>query len=178
MSDISNSEYITINKYGIFVGGKPATIYREKKIGTPNLIKEFFDGIQLSNPEIEELHVGAFKTSGRYAKLGNPDGKFGPNAWCRVKLIDGRLGPWVFAYMNSSDSNCAERCAFNCSSSVHYNSDLRSAVLDFTTTVKADTKKYAPESELKQILQKGDLSKFVGKKIELNGYVLTVQKQR
>ena len=32
MTDISNTEYITINKDGIFVGGKPATTYRGKHI--------------------------------------------------------------------------------------------------------------------------------------------------
>ena len=63
---------------------------------------------------------------------------------------------------------------------------MRSAMLNFatknkpdTTKDKADTQILAPESELKHVLQKIDLSKYVGKKlVELNGYVITVQKQK
>lgn len=32
MSNIPNTEYITINKDGIFVGGKPAVYYRGEKL--------------------------------------------------------------------------------------------------------------------------------------------------
>ena len=112
MSDIPNTEYITINKDGIFVGGKLTTTYRGEKIARINDVKEFFTKIQDECPEIKELHVGAFKTMGRHAGSGLPSGRPGLNAWCRVKLSDGCVGPWRFVIMSSLASLCAYNCVY------------------------------------------------------------------
>lgn len=177
MSDVPNTRYITINKDGIFVGGKPATTYRGVEIKFIDDIKESFANTQSRNPKVQELHVGAFDTKGKCSEPGIPSGKFGSNAWGRAKLFNGRTGPWVFLDSFSSASVCANYCAYNCGYRIRSNS-VRSAVLDFDAEDEANTKYYSSESGFKQILQTIDLSKFVGKKIELNGYVLTVQKQK
>ena len=175
MSEIPNTEYITINKDGVFVGSKHATRYRGSLICNVCSIKENFRNIQHQNPEIQELHVGAFETKGEHAQPGNPSGKFGSNAWCRVKLFNGRIGAWVFDHTYSSASACAGRCAYYCGYHVRPYSAMRSGLLNFT---KAEPKRDVPVSDLKQALEKGDLSNLVGKKVELNGYIVTVQKQR
>ena len=54
MSDIPNTRYITINKNGIFVGGKPATTYRGVEIKFIDDIKESFANTQSRNPKVQE----------------------------------------------------------------------------------------------------------------------------
>jgi hypothetical protein len=130
--------------------------------------------MQREKPEVKELHVGAFKTKGACAETGNPTKEFGPNAWCRVKLSDGRVGPWVFWRTYNSAANCAVFGAYACCNSVRHGFGISSAVLEFAKANKADAKK----SDLKQMLANVDLAEFVGKQVELNGYVITVQKQR
>lgn len=139
MSDIPNTEYITINKDGIFVGGKPATHYRGVEILFIDATKILFAKIQKKYPEISELHVGAFETSGAYAKPGNSSGKFGRHAWCRAKSKDGKLSPWVFSRTYGSASDCASNCAYGCGYGVQGYSDLRSALLDFVKTGKVNS---------------------------------------
>ena len=129
MTDIPNTEYITINKDGVFVGGKPATIYRGENIKFIHDIKANFVAMQKQNPEVQELYAGAFETKGEYAKPGIPSGKFGPYAWYRAKLSDGRLGPWVFSHTNIPACDCAKYCAYNCGNYVRL-STMRSAVLN------------------------------------------------
>ena len=137
MTDIPNTEYITINKDGVFVGGKPATTYHRIQIKNIDEIKVHFADIQKKCPEIEELHVGAFETRGKYKKPGTPSGNFGPNAWVRAKLFDGRVGPWVFNGTHSSASGCARYCASHCGYNVRYNSDMRfSGLLKFAQTAE------------------------------------------
>ena len=142
MSDIPNTEYITINKYGIFVGGKSATTYHGENIGFIHDIKEHFAAIQKRNPVVQELHAGAFEVNGEYAKPGTPSGKPGLYAWCRAKLFDGRLGPWVFCGTFGTADICAHYCADYCGSYVHRIFDFRSAVLSFVTKDKTNTKQY------------------------------------
>lgn len=175
MTDISNTEYITINKDGIFVGGKPATTYRGKHIYCLNAVRDYFSGIQRLNKNVAELYVLSSATRGEYAVTGNPSCKSGPNVWCRVLLSDGRLGVWVFAYTSSSAANCAYNCARICADLVRHNADFRSAV--FWATNEQGTKPVTqPEAELKQKLQDTDLSKLVGKPVQLNGYEIVVRK--
>jgi len=58
MTDIQNTEYITINKDGVFVGGKPATTYHGERIYALDDIRADFAEIQRQNIKIEEFHVG------------------------------------------------------------------------------------------------------------------------
>ena len=114
MANIPNTEYITVNANGIFVGGKPATTYRGQEIYDIDSVKHVFEWMQAQHPNIAEFHIGAFVTPGEYAKPGNPDGAFGPNAWCRVKYKNGSSSPWVFDGTCSSAADCAYFCAILC----------------------------------------------------------------
>ncbi len=129
MANIPNTEYITVNANGIFVGGKPATTYRGEDICGMQDVKNIFAWMQEQNPEIEEFHIGAFETRGEYAKLGNPSGKHGPNAWCQVKFKNGKLGAWVFDDTFGSAADCAGNCALDCAHYVQNYASFRSAVL-------------------------------------------------
>ena len=131
MTDISNTEYITINKDGVFAEGRPATTYHGKKIQYITGAKANFAEIQNQNPKIQELHIGAFETEGKLAEQGNPSGVFGRTVWCRVKLFDGRLGPWVFTGWYGSASTCAAYCVSGSGYIVRHNPDICLALLDF-----------------------------------------------
>ena len=136
MTDISNTEYIIITKDGISVGGVPATTYRGYPIQYIKDIKKDFTVVQKRNPEVQELHVSAFETKGEDEQPGTPSGKFGPNAWWRVKLFDDRIGPWVFCRTYGSASDCAYFCARNCSIHVSCISNIRSTLFNFAKTGK------------------------------------------
>lgn len=162
MTDISNTEYITINKDGVFVGGKPATKYRGKKIAWIFDVRKHFAAIQELNPSIVELHVLSSETLGKFAVAGNPSGNHGPNVWCRVKFNDGRIGSWVFGITYGSAADCAGDCAVHCVYNVRGYTAFRSAVFGIQN----------PELEK---LKKVDLSKLVGQN-QLNGYEIVVRK--
>ena len=171
--DIPNTEYITVNKDGIFVGGKPATTYRGERIYNADKVKKYFAWMQEQNPNITEFHIGAFVTLGEYAKPGNPDGAFGPNGWCRVKYKNGNLGAWVFYYTSSSAANCAGYCAINCADCVRHYAPFRSAMFGLANEKQNSQPK---QNALTNALKDTDLSQFVGKPVQLNGYQILVEK--
>lgn len=144
MTDIPNTEYITINKDGVFVGGKPATTYRGERIYNADKVKKYFAWMQEQNPNITEIHIGAFVTPGEYAKPGNLDGIFGPNGWCRVKYKNGNLGAWVFYGTSCSAAYCAAYCAYYCAYRVRYYASFRSAVLGAVDKQKTPQKPINP----------------------------------
>jgi len=162
MTDIPNTEYITINKDDVFVGGKPVTRYRGQKIGWIGDVRDYFAGIQKLNPNVVELHVLSSATCGEYAETGNPSAEHGPNAWCRVKLNDGRIGSWVFYSTYGSAAACANDCAVVCASYVRRAAAFRSVVFGIQN----------PELEKLKMV---DLSKLVGQN-QLNGYEIVVRK--
>lgn len=172
MTDIPNTEYITINKDGIFVGGKPATRYCGQQIVWDDDDRDaqtyFFAYVQGQNKNVAELHVLSSETYGKYAKPGNPSQKPGRNAWCRVKFNDGRVGSWVFNFCYESAAACANDCAFACAYHIMRNPVYASAVFDAVEKSKE-------KSELKK-LKKIDFSKLPKKPIELNGYRILVEK--
>jgi len=137
MIDVPNTQYITINKNGIFVGGKAAKYYRGKDIENIDAVKVFFAKIQRENPEIKEMHVGAFALKKIEVKYGVvSSGAVGPNVWGRVKLSDGRLGPWVFGYTYESASVCVGCCAIDFVEDVCHDFDMRSAVLNTVQKIR------------------------------------------
>ena len=95
MSDIPNTEYITVKADGIFIGGKPATHYRGVKIGYPKSINVNFQEIQKQYPNIQEMRFLTSETGGTYNEKGDPVVKNGPNAWACVKFNDDYVSPWV-----------------------------------------------------------------------------------
>jgi len=109
MTDIPNTEYITIDKDSIFVGGVHATHYRGAKIAHIDKLKEFFNNMHQSYPAIRELHVGSFDTRGKYPEYGNPSGKPGLKTWARVMFSNGKVGKWVFV-RGTPPSLCAYFC--------------------------------------------------------------------
>ena len=145
MTGIPDTEYITINKDGFFVGGKPVGLYHGERINYIHFVKENFTETQNKNPEIKELHVGTFACKGEYLQIGNPTKEFGPNVWCRVKLSDGRLGPWVFCATSSSTSDCVNNCADHCAYLARYEPAMLSALLNFVETDKINTENIETE---------------------------------
>ena len=180
MANISKFQYITINANGISVGGKPATTYRGEEILLLNDVRKNFADIQRLNETVAELHVLSSETSGEYAEPGNPSGKHGPNAWCRVKFNDGKIASWVFNYTYSSAAAfCAAFCASSCAYDVRNNADFRSAVFGLidkrNTKTAIQPEKKSQNSEIEK-LKTVDLSKLVGKPVQLNGYEIVVKK--
>lgn len=144
MTDIPNTEYITINKDGIFVGGKPATTYCGEKIRFSNGVRKKFADIQRLNETVAELHVLSSETFGEYAKVGNPSGNHGRTAWCRVKFENGNLGAWVFSYARGSAADCAYYCALYCATYVRDVASFRSAVFGAVDKEKTPQKPISP----------------------------------
>jgi hypothetical protein len=128
-SDIPNTEYITINANGIFVGGKPATHYRGEKIESSDLAISIFGSIQREiNPNVQELHVLSSKTRGRRGQTGKPSAEPGENAWYRVKFNDG-TSDWVFLASQGSGPSCARICAYICADDARYSHQFRPVIL-------------------------------------------------
>ena len=144
MTDIPNTEYITINKDGIFVGGKPATTYCGEKIRFSNGVRESFADIQRLNKNVAELHVLSSETFGEYAKVGNPSGNHGRTAWCRVKFENGNLGAWVCLEAHGSTTGCARTCAGYCAHFVRADASFRYAVLGAIDKQKTSQKPINP----------------------------------
>ena len=168
MSDIPNTEYITVKRdkkgqVGIFVGGKPATKYRGEDIYDIEYVKNIFKWMQGQNSEIAEFHIMSSETRGKHAVAGNPSEKHGPNAWCRAKFNNGRVSPWVFVTEYYLMNECASRCAYQSLDNVRISAQMRSAVLG------------TPDHMIKA-LKDVDLSKCVGKPVQLNGYEIIVRK--
>lgn len=178
MSDIPNTEYITINKDGIFVGGEPATHYRGEEIVRADGVRENFALIQQDRPDVAELHVLSSETYCEFAGLvGVPSGNHGPNLWYRVKLNDGYVADWVFKGSYRSADSCARYCANHGSYYVWRNSSrifgytIKNGKFKPVREPKAKSKKM----ELKK-LEQVDFSKLPKKPIELNGYRILVEK--
>jgi hypothetical protein len=128
-SDIPNTEYITINANGIFVGGKLTTHYRGEKIEFSNFAINIFGSIQREiNPNVQELHVLSSKTRGRRGQTGKPSAEPGENAWYRVKFNDG-TSDWVFLASQGSAPSCARICAYICADDARYSHQFRPVIL-------------------------------------------------
>lgn len=100
MPDMQNTEYITINTNGIFIGGKPTTVYRGVAIGSLESVKQHFQNIQKQYPNIKEMRFLTSKTTGEYYKTGRPVADKGDNLWARVAFNDGYVAPWVLVSIN------------------------------------------------------------------------------
>lgn len=129
---ISDTDYITINRDGVFVGGKEATEYNGQNIwNLENLVLYFIQADATMKYEhnigIKEIHCLQSSTDGEFAKTGEPiPDKDGTCAWCRVVFDDGRISPWVFGDGYGYASDCASFCAVYCASSLRVtDSDYR-----------------------------------------------------
>lgn len=95
MNDIPSTEYITINKTGVFIDTNKTTKYRGKQIHFRKMLKEIFVILQRENPELECVQVITSETSGIQGDVNTPSSKHGVYVWCRVGYKNGTFGPWV-----------------------------------------------------------------------------------
>ena len=128
MATIPNTEYVTVSKEGIFVGGKPATYYCGQKILYPETIMDNFKKIQSKYLNIKEFRFLASETTKEnILESGTPVAKHGLNGWACFEFIDGFISPWVL--MSKQNHLCtmdyvAGRGPLDCLSIFCYNSDV------------------------------------------------------
>ncbi len=177
---MTNTDYITINETGVFVGGKPATTYRGVNIyNIPNTIKYFQESKQKIKDErgldLLELHVLSSKTPGNYAEPGNPSPKHGRYAWCRAKLSDGTELPWVFNHDFVNADGCAFGCASDCAAYVAATPEFRGAV--FRSAGVSDSR--SAQNANSQSPKPGDIiEQSFGNQIMKLKVIEIIQKQR
>lgn len=195
MSDnIPNTEYITITSNGIFVGGRPATKYRDTEIWDQWHVvrdfKAFHDSImQEYNLGISEMHVASTRlpwftedmwaSGDRMTPILNDD-RIG--ACFRVKCGEYGFGSddkWIYYDSFSSAEYCNGACAHRC---VGIAKQMRYLLLSrfFNPTLifqhPAVTLKHKKE-KVARALADTDLSTLVGQQIVLqNGYTITIAK--
>ena len=160
MLDIPNTEYITINKNGILVGGRPATTYRGTVIGFPESIQKNFQNLQKHYPNIQEMRFLTSKTTGESYKTGNPVDEKGDNLWACVAFNDGYVAPWVLVSINyTHDFYISHEIAGKLHRMIEnytFLHDLLGRYQDVTIRL--------------------NLQNMAGRSFELNGFRLTVEK--
>ena len=118
-----NTDYITINEQGVFVGGQPARKYKDKYIHEVTDLPILFCAVkyrikQEMNLDLSELHILSSETDTRTGfgvyHQGNPSAKYGNNSWCRAKLLDGTVLPWTQYWEFYSDGDLSESCSTIC----------------------------------------------------------------
>ena len=160
MPKIQNTDFITINTSGIFIGGKPVTTYRGATIGYPESIHKNFQNIQNQYPNISEMHFLTSKTTGEFYKTGYPVAEKGDNLWARVAFNDGYVAPCVLVSINYTHdfyiSNRISGCLSNMIENYTFLHDLLGRYQDVTIRL--------------------NLQNMAGRSFELNGFRLTVEK--
>ena len=160
MSDIPNTEYVTVKADGIFVGGKPATHYRGMKIEWSEHIKKIFQDIQEKYPNIQEMRFLTSTTTGEFHATGNPVPGNGSNAWACVLFNDGYVSPWVIISRIYS-----------------YDYFIR---YEIGRKLSLMTENYCFLEPLlgdyKDVVIRLNLQNMAGKQFELNGYKITIEK--
>ena len=125
----TNKGYITITSNGYFIDGQPTNYYRSELIRVPE--KEYTSFVFtkfLHKQGIQEIHALTSKTNGTCLNAGNPSGKHGRNIWCRVKMIDGTIGNWIFAKKAADSKIAAFYCIKYCLDNI-WECDLGKAIL-------------------------------------------------
>ncbi|MBQ1997162.1 MAG: hypothetical protein R8M71_03495 [Alphaproteobacteria bacterium] len=116
---ITNKDYITINRDGVFVDGKPATKYHGKEIAKLEQIKQ-----ALATPGTEDiLEIRALQsdTYGQVLEFGNPvPSNIGACIWMQAVTKTGTT-PWIFRLDNGLRTDTAAICAFQCAWAVNQN---------------------------------------------------------
>lgn len=160
MPHIPNTEYITVNANGVFVGGKPTTTYRGVAIGSLESVKQHFQNIQKQYPNIKEMRFLTSKTTGEFYKTGNPVADKGDNLWARVAFNDGYVAPWVLVSINYAHdfyiSHGISGKLHRMIESYTFLHDLLGRYQDVTIRL--------------------NLQNMAGRSFELNGFRLTVEK--
>lgn len=109
---ITNNDFITINRQGVFVGGKQTKKYHGKQIENLEQIKKVFSVPGIEN--IIEIRVMQSETKGMVFQFGNPvPSENGSCVWLQVVSEYG-ASPWVYRLNTGIDNNAAPLCAFQC----------------------------------------------------------------
>ena len=127
MSNVQDTEYITIKSDGIFVGREQTRRYHGGYIRA--VTRSFYAvlaGLKQQHPNVVEIQCIASNTQGDLNKFGNPSPEFGPNAWFRVKMCDGTVLPWCYSGYASvsrpgepfAEQYWADLCADTCMNNV------------------------------------------------------------
>ncbi len=125
MPDIPNTEYLTINQKGVFIGGQPAVYYCGEKLHSQSLIKTYFDYIQEKFPIIQEFHILSSETIGnQYDIIEQPSQRHGSYAWCRIKSNNGELGRWVLDNKYKSVPQSYGYCVIGFSMDIQFRKNL------------------------------------------------------
>lgn len=156
---IPNSEYITVNNGGVFVGETPATHYRGARIGSPKHIEESFQKIQSQYPNICDMRFLTSKTTGEHSKPGNPVAENGDNLWASVHFFDGYVAPWVLI-----EKDCPYDFAI-----AHIPGEVH-LMLDNYVHLHPLLGRY------QDVTIRINLQNMAGKYFELNGYKITIEK--
>ncbi|MBO4626200.1 MAG: hypothetical protein J5679_02935 [Alphaproteobacteria bacterium] len=162
MKDIPNTEYITINQDGIFIGGKPTKHYRGQELRAPEHIVERFKFLQSKYQNIKEVHMMTSESIGEYCATGNPTAKHGSYLWGNIEFVDGVVGPWVrIAHEQDKDyvaknSPCSAMNTL-CDMELNY---MRQPML----------------GKYKDVIFQISLQNMAGKHFELNGYKISIEK--
>ncbi|MBR4891816.1 MAG: hypothetical protein IKZ34_01370 [Alphaproteobacteria bacterium] len=160
MTNIPNTEFLTIKSDGFFVGGQLATQYRGVKIGGCETIQNSFKKIQEKYPNVQEVRVLTSETNGEYGKTGNPVAENGDNAWASIKFNDGYASPW-----NLISKNCK------------YDYFVSREMTRSLHTVADNHVHLQPLlGQYKDVFIRVNLQNMAGKSFEINGYRFTVEK--
>jgi hypothetical protein len=122
------------------------------------------DHIQRDYPNITQVHVLSSKTPGTEYKFGTPSGKPGPYAWCRVKYNCGHVSQWINVKEYKTATECAQFCAYNVMFILEHDPEMLRTLFSYKPR----------KSQLVDVLQDVDLSQFVGKIIQINGYTISI----
>lgn len=109
---MTNQDYITINRNGIFVGGKQTTKYHDQTIIKTEYIYKLFTIPGLE--EISEIRVLQSDTRGTVFQPGEPKpSKTGSYIWMQAVTKYG-VSPWIFRLDDGNLANIPALCAFQC----------------------------------------------------------------
>ena len=153
-------EYIVVKEDGIFFKDKSTKHYLGEKVVFPDDALNLFKQIQQKNSNILELHVLSSETPGNRAEKGNPSEKTGIYSWCRIKLANEEVGPWVCCDKYKTLKACSRQSVFYCVFNVLHNKQLQNSLLgtalsqsEYVATVVASQVKGTkfPEKGIKTI---------------------------
>ena len=107
---MTNKDYISINRNGVFVGNKPATKYNRQTISKMGYIKKVFNLPGLE--DISEIRVLQSSTIGMPLMSGYPEpSKTGRYVWIQAVTKYGET-PWIFRLDDQGRTDVAGLCAF------------------------------------------------------------------
>ena len=109
-----NTDYITVNEHGVFVGGKPSKTYRGVEITDIEMLINAFKSAKVRIKQTQNLDIKAFHVlsseSGKNTKFP-PSNVHGTNIWFRAELVDGTHSKWVYVHPYEDLGSAAIFCA-------------------------------------------------------------------